>query len=66
MQGTGAAEVHEDNHEDDDEDDEDGGHEPNIHEEGGSKQEANRISISNLLYPILFWQASKKKAPRPL
>ena len=67
MQGTQVAEGHEDNQDDDDDDDdEDGEHDPSIHEEGESKQEANRFSISYLLYPILFWQASKKKAPRPL
>ena len=60
LQGTEAAEGVEDH----DDDDEDGGHDPSIHEEGDSKQEANRFSISSLLYPILFWQTSKKKTPK--
>ena len=62
----GAAEGVEDQDDDDDDDDDDGEHDSSIQEGGESKQETNRFSISYLLYPILFWQASKKKAQRPV
>ena len=60
FQGTEAATGVEDH----DDDDEDGEYDSSIQEGGEFKHETHRFSISFPLYPILFLQASKKKAQR--